>query len=192
MKNLTLTPFNEDNAPTVLAWRNSERVRLNMIDNSIISEQDHYAFLQSLKGNTAKAYYLVKLDRNPIGSISFVDMDSKTPAWGCHLGTEKLIPGLFPALVFIAAQHIFITTAAEVLKSEVAAHNNNPISLNKFIGIPLITSLEKTTTKGDTVLFHQYELAKTDLNTVSDKLLKILPSSMRQAAQNFTIDTQST
>lgn len=54
MSGFRLVPFSEENTSTVLSWRNSDRVRKNMLDDSIISEESHRSFIENLKKITQK------------------------------------------------------------------------------------------------------------------------------------------
>ena len=49
MNSLMLTPFNKINTELVLKWRNSERIRSNMLDDSVISLEKHNSFIELLK-----------------------------------------------------------------------------------------------------------------------------------------------
>ena len=53
MADLKLVPFGFENAEQVLNWRNSERVRKNMIDDTIITPKQHSLFLTKLRDDSS-------------------------------------------------------------------------------------------------------------------------------------------
>lgn len=188
MNQLKLVPFSENNMSIVLAWRNSSRIRLNMINNSVISETDHLAFLKILDCDPSKKYFVVELNDYPVASIYFVNLDSSTVTWGCYIGIEKPVPGLFIALVVMAGKFVFDYCQAKVLRSEVAEHNESPIKLNKYIKIPEKRRVVRVTKEGKDLEFIEYELDRSKFFSVSENALKIMPSSVKEALENFYLE----
>lgn len=188
MSIFSLEPFSKKNMELVLNWRNTERVRLNMLDDSIISEHEHSAFLNNIKKDLSKAYFVVNLNGKAVGCIYFTDLDKPIVTWGCYIGLEKIIPGLFVALVVLAGKFSFSHENVEFLRSEVAVHNINPIKLNKFLGIPISEYIDKKTACGESVKFIQYMLARDGFIELTEKSFKIMPSSIRVATENFIVE----
>ena len=56
----------------VLEWRNSDRIRLKMSNQEIISLGDHLRYIDNLKNRTDCVYYLICVDEVPIGVIDSV------------------------------------------------------------------------------------------------------------------------
>lgn len=188
MKKFSFIDFSEKNAPLVLRWRNSQRVRTNMLDDSVISEESHRIFLRNLNQDLSKAYFIVAMDKKPVGCIYFTDLDTSTVTWGCYIGEEKPIPGLFIAFLLLAANFAFSKQQVKVLRSEVAYNNQSPIKLNKFLGIPEIKRTERVTTSGERKNFIEYELNKNDFDSVHKKSLKVLPSSIRMLIDKSALE----
>ncbi|HBW84816.1 MAG TPA: hypothetical protein DEF79_12335 [Gammaproteobacteria bacterium] len=183
-----LVPFNPENTETVLAWRNAERIRLNMLDDSTIGNEDHASFLRVLDTDESRAYFVVELRDTPVAAIYFTGLGGKEVTWGCYIGSEKAIPGLFVGLVIIAIKYSFSFPATESMRSEVASHNANPIKLNRFLGIPETGRILRYTSSGREVEFIEYRLVSGTIEPVLNKATKVIPSSIRTACENLKLE----
>lgn len=188
MSVFSLEPFSEDNMKLVLSWRNTERIRSNMLDDSIITENEHCNFLNSLKVDSSKAYFVVKLNGRAVSCLYFNDLDKSTVTWGCYIGVDKVIPGLFVALVVLAGKFAFSEKKVDCLRSEVACHNFNPIKLNKYFNIPIVSCKEEETVCGNKVKFNEYVLKRYNFIGLVEKAYKVMPSSVRKAIENFKVE----
>jgi hypothetical protein len=188
MPNIHLKPFAESNAGIILQWRNAAAVRANMIDNSIISPAMHERFLATLQEDATKKYYLVEIGRTPVATLYFTEIGAAIVTWGCYIGPGIMIPGLFPALVVLAANVAFSLPSTQVLRSEVAVHNPSPIKMNKFLGIPEVARRRKRTSCGETIEFLEYQLEKRNRESVQEKALAIMPRAMRANVQSFEME----
>lgn len=188
MSDLRLVPFSDENSDIVMAWRNSDRIRTNMLDDSIIESQAHRKFLTALESDGTREYFVVELRGVPVAALYFTGLGGKEVTWGCYIGTEKAIPGLFVALVVVATKYAFSTPSTGVLRSEVAVHNSNPIKLNRFLGIPESARITKLTSSGKNVEFIEYKLSADLLNDVMSKANKAMPSSLRQSCEEVSLE----
>lgn len=188
MSSFKLVPFSPENSAIVLAWRNSERIRLNMLDDSVIEGDDHNNFLKLLAKDESRAYFVVELRNTPVATIYFTGLGSDEVTWGCYIGSEKTIPGLFVALVMIAIKYSFGLSTTNTLRSEVAAHNSNPIKLNHFLGLPETARFCRSTSSGEEIQFIEYRLTAEMLGNVIGKALKVMPSSIKQSYETLTLE----
>lgn len=189
MSDLRLVPFSDENSPIILAWRNSERIRGNMLDDSIIERRVHDEFLKALESDESRAYFVVELRGAPVAALYFAGLGNDEVTWGCYIGIEKPIPGLFVALVLVATKYAFNLPSTRILRSEVAAHNRNPIKLNQFLGIPESARLTRLTATGRTVEFIEYKISAELLDSVSSKANKIIPSSIKKLFESVSLET---
>ena len=72
-KNFTETSVEE--RKQILTWRNSDRIRLKMFDQNIISLEQHLKWIDSLKQKKDRLYFLVYLENNPIGVVDFTSLN---------------------------------------------------------------------------------------------------------------------
>ena len=75
----------------ILSWRNSDRIRLKMRTPNIISLESHLKFIEGLKGRRDCIYYLIYIDKVPIGSSYDTDIDliNNTRSGGMYIGKEE-------------------------------------------------------------------------------------------------------
>jgi hypothetical protein len=188
MKGFKLVPFSQDNADRVLGWRNSEKIRSNMLDDSVIEHSAHKKFLAVLAEDDSMAYFVVEFKGAPVATIYFTGLGSDKVTWGCYIGSEKTIPGLFVAIVVIAVKYSFSLPTTRILRSEVAVYNSNPIKLNRFLGIPETSRFSRSTRTGREVEFIEYCLTSEELNGVLAKAEKVMPSSVKQSCEEFRLE----
>ena len=60
----------------ILAWRNTDRVRLRMTNRDLLSREEHFRFIDSLASRADRAYYLFSVDGEPAGVLDFVRIDA--------------------------------------------------------------------------------------------------------------------
>lgn len=106
----------------VLEWRNSERIRTKMVNKNIISWEDHKHFIEQLKSRKDCIYYLIYIDKTPIGVSSFTDIDliSKSCSGGTYIGDTNYlgygIPILYYCYVYLFENMNFNEHVFNVLK----------------------------------------------------------------------------
>lgn len=189
MAALRLIPFSRDNARLVLGWRNQPRVRGNMLTDSEITLDHHLAFLERLASDASRVYFLVYLDELPVATLYFTGLGGPEVTWGCYIGTEKLVPGLFMVLFLMASDMAFERPETVALYSEVAEYNAAPIRFNRFVGLPVVERHVRQTDSGKNVLFWGYRLDRDSLASVRGRTLKVTPAAMRQAYSDWKMDT---
>ncbi|MDL2259833.1 UDP-4-amino-4,6-dideoxy-N-acetyl-beta-L-altrosamine N-acetyltransferase [Deltaproteobacteria bacterium OttesenSCG-928-K17] len=128
-KNFILTSLDE--RKKILEWRNSERVRQYMIDQSVIAENDHLVWVKKLTERNDLAYYLVYDDQEPIGVIDFtaIDRQTKEAQWGFYL-KQNSRPG-FGVIGFCALEHYFESWRFHKLNSLVSSINAGSLNWHR-------------------------------------------------------------
>lgn len=76
VKFINYTNLPKDKLLLILHWRNSDFVRPWMIQQHIISEEEHLNFCTNLKQCSLKKFYLVECDGQPCGAINVHFEDS--------------------------------------------------------------------------------------------------------------------
>jgi RimJ/RimL family protein N-acetyltransferase len=72
-----LRNLQETDLEKVLTWRNSERVRINMYTNHIITWEEHLAWFQKIQKKENVIYLIFEFLSRPIGLICFTDLDRR-------------------------------------------------------------------------------------------------------------------
>lgn len=71
----------------ILDWRNSENVRACMLNQDIISVEDHLSYCENLKKNKSTLFFQVSVNRIPCGIVNFTNLneENKTGEYGIYL-----------------------------------------------------------------------------------------------------------
>lgn len=123
---INLTQFEKE---LILEWRNSDRVRFNMINSEVISLNNHIKFIESLKSREDKKYFLVKNSSEYIGVIYFTNIEIDS----CELGlySNPNLRGVGSILIEQIIKEAFENLRVKKLKLEVKNSNERAINLYK-------------------------------------------------------------
>ncbi len=152
----------------VLSMRNEESIRKWMINSNLITEKEHIAFINTLKGNTKSLYLVVKRDDFTIGVISLIRMDMKKKS--ANIGIyknpfaklSKIGDILMDALHHVAFDVLQLCT----LKLEVIETNEKAIRLYEKYGYKKMKTKEARTLQNNTL--HDLIIMEKNLNNVRD------------------------
>jgi UDP-4-amino-4,6-dideoxy-N-acetyl-beta-L-altrosamine N-acetyltransferase len=104
----------------ILKWRNHNGVRVNMLNNNEITKEEHFNFIESLKDENSKQYFLI----DNIGVIYFTNIKDNTAEIGLYSNPTKY--GVGKTLIDNLLSFNYKTLYLEVLKD-----NLNAIKLYK-------------------------------------------------------------
>ncbi len=149
------------------------------MNQNLITIAEHQEFLQILKRQTDKAYYLVRQKGVPVATINF-EQEDDVCYWGCNIADGKVvIPGLFMGLMYIAGDYCFDKLKCRFLKSRVLKHNIAPQKANDFLGIKRsLHGAGHVTDRGGMDVI-EYIISLDEWKDVSSRLLSVLPSQMK-------------
>jgi len=74
-----------DEIRLILEWRNHDNIRKWMYHQDIIPLEKHIQFIENLKADDTKQYWLVKRKGMDIGVISIVNIENETGEFGYYL-----------------------------------------------------------------------------------------------------------
>lgn len=130
-----LRDLDKNDLDIVLQWRNSDRVRQNMYTDQIISLDKHLDWFANIKANQSCVYLICEFQNNPIGLISFTEIDliNKKSYWAFYLGDIAAPKGSGAVMEFLALEYAFNLINIRKLCCEVFVFNNSVVKLhNKF------------------------------------------------------------
>lgn len=128
--------LNEDEKNIVLGMRNHKTVRRWMYNSRIISPQEHYRFIKSLKKDSKNFYFLVKRQNKPIGvvyltRVDFMNGNGYLGLYANPLSREKKIGTVLGSILL---KLVFDIVGLHTLKLEVIEDNERAIHLYKKLG----------------------------------------------------------
>lgn len=118
----------------ILQYRNDLRVKSNLYHQHHISSQEHFAFIESLKNNPKKQYFIAQFYGQIIGSLNFAFQENKRVEFGFFANPCLNVSGIGRVLEQISLFYVFEILGAEQLHLEVFKSNKQVINLHKKFG----------------------------------------------------------
>jgi len=120
----------------IFAWRNSERVRVNMYTDHIIGPEEHVRWFENALANENGRYLLLELKHRPVGFVSFTEIDRvhRRCTWAFYLGETDVPRGTGSAMEFLALCYAFEELEIRKLCCEVFVFNSAVIKLHEKFG----------------------------------------------------------
>jgi UDP-4-amino-4,6-dideoxy-N-acetyl-beta-L-altrosamine N-acetyltransferase len=133
-KFINFTELNEFEINLVHKERNNLEIRVKMFDNKLIPIQEHLTFLENLKKDNTKIFFLVKRANLYIGVYSLVKIGDGNAQGGFYLFKEAreknlVIDFLYNTITYIFNNYLITNINGYALKDNKAANR-----INKFLG----------------------------------------------------------
>ncbi len=135
-EDFAVRPLQADDQALLLRWRNSERVRVNMYTDHLISENEHAAWFSRALVDPAARYLVFSHLGRAVGFISFTGISTAHGrcTWAFYLGEEDAPRGSGSAMEFFALDYAFGTLGIRKLCCEVFVFNAGVIKLHEKFG----------------------------------------------------------
>ena len=147
---LTLTKLKQEHLEKVRLWRNSDHIAKYMISNDYISTEQQIEWFNKIKDNKTQEYFIIEANNNPIGLLSFVDIDShnKTSSWGFYLGdTNYHSKGIGSKIMSLGIEYAFNNLKLKKLNAQILSFNKKSIDLHIKYGFKQETTIKNKITK---------------------------------------------
>lgn len=110
----------EKDLELVLKWRNSDRVRKNMLNDKIITLEEHKNWFRKISKRDTDYYFMFLIDDIPIGLVCFYDIDyqNKTCFWGAYTGDSSASKGSGTAMSYLGIKYVFDALKIRKISSE--------------------------------------------------------------------------
>ncbi len=156
----SFSPVSEDMIEKIRIWRNSKRVRENMLDDSIIEPHQQRIWFNNLSNTPSKQYKVFYQDSKPIGMLYFSEINLRSCVWGCYVGEEAIWPGTGVLLAIAALDYAFNHLEVDKLRAEVFEHNISPIRMHQAFGYRTMRDRNVTTKNGRQVRLLCFEYSQ--------------------------------
>lgn len=133
---VNFTDLSKDELRYILKMRNHPDIKKWMYSQENITETQHFSYIESLKNDAAKQYFLVKQPGLVIGSINFTNIDclNNSADFGLYANPFESISGAGRILEETALSYAKQQLNLSVLKLEVFESNKQVINLHKKNG----------------------------------------------------------
>jgi len=130
----------QDEINLILEWRNKDRIRINMINDHIITVDEHKKWIKSINNDNSKLY-LIAYDKikpkKAIGLACIMDInyDLLNCTWGFYIGEDDYLgKGHAVEMEYLILKHIFEDMNMHRLFCFVLDFNKPVISFHKKFG----------------------------------------------------------
>jgi len=170
--------FNELNMEEIIQvwkWRNDLKIRQWMYEKSEIIFENHLKFIDALKNNIQKKYWVVFRNNIPIGVSSLVNIENNTGEWGYYIGPEYHDENFGVEFYFHSLKFAFEQLGYEKLYGYALVENNRANSLNNLFGFTRKT-IKKETDDGikDFYFMELYSKTWIESTKTNQKILRLL------------------
>lgn len=162
-ENITLknfTDLSDETLKELLNWRNHLSIRSKMKSSGLISEEEHFSFVESLKKSKKSYYWLAIRKKIEIGTVYLhLNENKKEGEWGYYLAPEFIGSGFGLELGYESICIFFEEFKIKQLNGYVKLTNKENSSLQEILNF----KLKKDKVDG---LLHYY-MSESDFNTLS-------------------------
>jgi len=123
------TDLTQEEKLIVLEWRNSKKVRRWMHRKDMISTEEHLRFIELLRDDKTKKYFLVRKETSMIGVIYFTNIDTTMSCTEFGIYSDPLLKGNGVLLMQEIKQYAFDVLMIKTLSAEVFTENIKAITL---------------------------------------------------------------
>jgi len=123
----------EKDLELVFKWRNLENIRYNMINNQIISWQEHCNWFENLQNRNDREFFLFSIDKKKVGIVSFTEIDLKNHKckWGFYIGEPTAPRGSGTLMAYYTLEYMFSEYNLHKVNSEVFDFNTKSLEFHK-------------------------------------------------------------
>lgn len=115
-------------------WRNDPSIRKWMYSADIISWENHLSFVENLKRDTTKKYFLVDRNGVHIGVFDLIDFKDDRAEMGFYLSPGWQKKGIGREYYYAVLEYIFATLGLMKIYQYNRADNNSANALNDLFG----------------------------------------------------------
>lgn len=126
----------ETDLDTVMNWRNSERIRMVMFNDHLISQEEHRAWFKRFNDEGNAFCFIFEINGRPVGVVNVERIDKRNSKcyWGFYLGESDVPKSSGTKMGYLALKYIFEELNIRKLCSEVLASNLQSIRFHKKLG----------------------------------------------------------
>ncbi|WP_199884012.1 UDP-4-amino-4,6-dideoxy-N-acetyl-beta-L-altrosamine N-acetyltransferase [Anaerosinus massiliensis] len=131
-----LMPIDEQNLKLILQWRNAKRIRECMVNDEVITWQEHLQWFENLKTRNDREVLAFLVENRPVGIVSFIDIDRMHHHchWGFYIGEENAPKGCGTIMAYYALSYAFEKYKVHKINSEVIDYNVKSINYHRSLG----------------------------------------------------------
>ena len=126
--------INNEEIHLVWEWRNHIDITKWMFNQDLIPFDNHVKFIESLKTDNTKQYWLVQRKNTSIGVTYIVDIEKNSGEWGYYIAPEFHEKNLGVEFYYYTLEYLFNFIEMEKLYGYTLVNNVAANALNDFFG----------------------------------------------------------
>lgn len=129
--------LNHSQSHVVLETRNDEKIRYLMINQNIISYEEHINFINSIPDSN-KNYFAIFDGKHYLGSINIHKNNNQTAEWGLYLNPNQIGSGKGVLLELIALDLFLLIYNHSEITGLVKVENQSAMSMHRRFGFSIV------------------------------------------------------
>jgi UDP-4-amino-4,6-dideoxy-N-acetyl-beta-L-altrosamine N-acetyltransferase len=136
LEEFSLRQLRQQDLSRVLDWRNSDRIRASVFNDTVISLEEHRAWFKRIQNSSEIVVLIFEHRAVPMGIISFTQIDPKNgkALWGFYVGEKDRPSGMGSALGYLGIRYGFEDLRLRKVTSEVLCSNARSVGLHQKLG----------------------------------------------------------
>lgn len=168
-----LSPIEEKDLALVFKWRNTKNIRDCMLQDQLITWQEHCDWFANLQLRNDQVVFLFYIRKNPVGVISFnhINEGRRDCSWGFYIGESTAPKGAGSLMAFYGIEYMFSKYSMYKINSQVIDFNESSLRFHQSLKFETIGFLKEKLCRGnkccDLVLFR---LLKNEWNNAKEMI----------------------
>jgi len=135
-KEYCLRPIKDNDLTVVLGWRNSDRVRMHMYTDHIITEDEHRRWFERLSHDSTNHCLVFEEAETLLGVVTVSRVDSRNNKchWGFYIGDPASSRGTGKRMGYLGLEFVFGELQIRKLCGEAFAFNEASLRFHKEFG----------------------------------------------------------
>lgn len=140
-----LNPIEEKDLALVFKWRNTKNIREYMLQDQLITWQEHCGWFENLQSRNDRAFFLFYIQKCPVGVISFTDIDAgrRDCSWGFYIGDSAAPKGAGSLMAFYGIEYMFSIYSLHKINSQVIDFNEVSLRFHQSLKFECTGSLHE-------------------------------------------------
>lgn len=171
-KDVLDTPYTKQ----LLTWRNQEFVRKNMMDDSIISMENHEKYLEKLRTTDEQRVFVAFFDDEPVAVMTFRfnENEGNIESGSYVIHEEDLNKGFGVITGYARFEYIFDKLPNGKMRTIILEHNKKNINLQKNFGCVLEGTETLIKSDGTEEKAFVYTMTKRQWERQRDKIQQLI------------------
>lgn len=177
-----IRPIHNADLELMRRWRNAPNIRANMYTQHEITADEHRAWWEKTRHNTAHQYFMYEYQGEPTGiaSLNGIDRRNNCSSWAFYVSPDAP-RGSGSRLEFVMLEHTFKVVGLHKLHCEVLAFNTAVIKMHQKFGFKEEGIFREQHRVGEQYVdIHRLGILASEWMALNDKMLAHLQSFERK------------